>query len=74
MTTRRAALPKFHTGDHVRLIDNTPAEVCALSNRKNYYIVRSPIHGVVEVFAGDIDRDIRATMIVPIDIDEEVIK
>lgn len=52
----RAKLPKFKIGDQVRLIDNTPAEVVAETAKKNHYLVKSPIHGVVMVFAGDMDR------------------
>lgn len=52
----RAKLSKFKIGDHVRLIDNTPAEVVAETANKNYYIVKSPVHGRVMVFAGDMDR------------------
>lgn len=52
----RAKLPKFKIGDHVRLIDNTPAEVVAETAKKNYYVVKSPVHGCVMVFAGDMDH------------------
>lgn len=53
----RAKLSKFKIGDHVRLIDNTPAEVVAETARKNYYVVKSPVHGCVMVFAGDMERE-----------------
>lgn len=58
MIQRRASLPKFNPGDHVRMIDNSPAiVVCKATEKSHYYIVDSPYYGRCTIFAGELEKD-----------------
>lgn len=58
MIQRRAPLPKFNPGDHVRMIDNSPATVVGrVAPKSHYYFVDSPYYGRCTVFAGELDKD-----------------
>lgn len=58
MIQRRAPLPKFKPGDHVRMIDNSPATVVDKATEKShYYIVDSPYYGRCTIFAGELEKD-----------------
>lgn len=58
MIQRRAPLPKFNPGDHVRMIDNSTATVVGKATEKShYYIVDSPYYGRCTIFAGELDKD-----------------
>ena len=58
MMPRRAALPKFNPGDHVRMIDNSHATVVGrVAPKSHYYIVDSQLYGRCTVFAGELDKD-----------------
>lgn len=58
MIQRRAPLPKFKPGDHVRMIDNSPAIVVDKATEKShYYIVDSPYYGRCTIFAGELEKD-----------------
>lgn len=53
MIQRCAFLPKFNPGDHVRMIDNSPAIVVGrVAPKSHYYIVDSQLYGRCTVFAG----------------------
>lgn len=70
MIQRRAPLPKFNPGDHVRMIDNSPAIVVSrITPKSHYYIVNSQLYGRCTVFAGELDKDNK--QVVPTDPDEE---
>lgn len=70
MIQRRAPLPKFNPGDHVRMIDNSPAIVVSRAAPKShYYIVDSQLYGRCTVFAGELDKDNK--QVVPIEHEEE---
>lgn len=70
MMQRRAALPKFNPGDHVRMIDNSPATVVGrVAPKSHYYIVDSQFYGRCTVFAGELDKDNK--QVVPTDPEEE---
>lgn len=58
MMQRRAPLPKFKPGDHVRMVDNSPATVVGKATEKShYYIVDSPYYGRCTIFAGELEKD-----------------
>ena len=58
MIQRRAPLPKFKPGDHVRMIDNSPATVVdKVTEKSHYYIVDSPYYGRCTIFAGELEKD-----------------
>lgn len=58
MTQRRAPLPKFNPGDHVRMIDNSPATVVGrIAPKSHYYFVDSPYYGRCTIFAGELEKD-----------------
>lgn len=58
MTRRRAPLPKFNPGDHVRMIDNSPATVVGkATDKSHYYFVDSPYYGRCTIFAGELEKD-----------------
>mgnify|MGYP000329672093 FL=1 len=58
MIQRRAPLPKFKPGDHVRMIDNSPATVVSKATEKShYYFVDSPYYGRCTIFAGELEKD-----------------
>lgn len=58
MIQRRAPLPKFKPGDHVRMIDNSPATVVGKATEKShYYFVVSPYYGRCTIFAGELEKD-----------------
>lgn len=58
MTRRRAPLPKFNPGDHVRMIDNSPATVVGrIAPKSHYYFVDSPYYGRCTIFAGELEKD-----------------
>ena len=70
MIQRRAALPKFNPGDHVRMIDNSPATVVGrVAPKSHYYIVDSQLYGRCTVFAGELDKDNK--QVVPMEHEEE---
>lgn len=70
MIQRRAPLPKFNPGDHVRMIDRSPATVVGKATEKShYYIVDSPYYGRCTIFAGELDKDNK--QVVLIDPEEE---
>lgn len=63
MIQRRAPLPKFKPGDHVRMIDNSPATVVDKATEKShYYIVDSPYYGRCTIFAGELEKDDKRTI------------
>lgn len=58
MIQRHAPLPKFNPGDHVRMIDNSPAIVVSRAAPKSpYYFVDSQLYGRCTVFAGELEKD-----------------
>lgn len=58
MIQRRAPLPKFKPGDHVRMVDNSPATVVGrIAPKSHYYIVDSPYYGSCTIFAGELEKD-----------------
>lgn len=58
MTRRRAPLPKFNPGDHVRMVDNSPATVVGrIAPKSHYYFVDSPYYGRCTIFAGELEKD-----------------
>ena len=58
MTQRRAPLPKFNPGDHVRMVDNSPATVVGrIAPKSHYYFVDSPYYGRCTIFAGELEKD-----------------
>lgn len=58
MTQRRAPLPKFNPGDHVRMVDNSPATVVGrVAPKSHYYFVDSPYYGRCTIFAGELEKD-----------------
>ena len=58
MTQRRAPLPKFNPGDHVRMVDNSPATVVGrVAPKSHYYFVDSPYYGKCTIFAGELEKD-----------------
>ena len=70
MIQRRAALPKFNPGDHVHMIDNSPAIVVGrVAPKSHYYFVDSPLYGRCTVFAGELDKDNK--QVVPMEHEEE---
>lgn len=70
MIQRRAALPKFNPGDHVRMIDNSPATVVGrVAPKSHYYFVDSSLYGRCTVFAGELDKD--NEQVVPMEHEEE---
>lgn len=70
MMQRRAALPKFNPGDHVRMIDNSPAIVVSrVAPKSHYYFVDSQLYGRCTVFAGELDKDNK--QVVPMEHEEE---
>lgn len=70
MIQRRAPLPKFNPGDHVRMIDNSSAIVVGrVVPKSHYYIVNSQLYGRCIAFAGELDKDNK--QVVLIDPDEE---
>lgn len=72
MIQRRAPLPKFNPGDHVRMIDNSPAIVVGrVAPKSYYYIVDSQLYGRCTVFAGELDKDNK--QVVPTDPDTEML-
>lgn len=69
MIQRHAPLPKFNPGDHVRMIDNSPATVVSrVAPKSYYYFVDSPLYGRCTIFAGELDKDNK--QVVPIDPEE----
>lgn len=70
MTRRRAPLPKFNPGDHVRMVDNSPATVVGrIAPKSHYYFVDSPYYGRCTIFAGELEKDDKR--IVSIESEEE---
>ncbi len=58
MIQRRAPLPKFNPGDHVRMVDNSPATVVGrVAPKSHYYFVDSPYYGRCTIFAGELEKD-----------------
>lgn len=58
MIQRRAPLPKFKPGDHVRMVDNSPATVVGrIAPKSHYYFVDSPYYGRCTIFAGELEKD-----------------
>lgn len=58
MIQRRAPLPKFNPGDHVRMVDNSPATVVGrIAPKSHYYFVDSPYYGRCTIFAGELEKD-----------------
>ena len=58
MIQRRAPLPKFKPGDHVRMVDNSPATVVGrVAPKSHYYFVDSPYYGRCTIFAGELEKD-----------------
>lgn len=58
MIQRHAPLPKFNPGDHVRMVDNSPATVVGrVAPKSHYYFVDSPYYGRCTIFAGELEKD-----------------
>jgi len=58
MIQRRAPLPKFNPGDHVRMVDNSPATVVGrVTPKSHYYFVDSSYYGKCTIFAGELEKD-----------------
>ena len=58
MIQRHAPLPKFNPGDHVRMVDNSPATVVGrVTLKSHYYFVDSPYYGRCTIFAGELEKD-----------------
>lgn len=70
MIQRRAPLPKFNPGDHVRMIDNSLAIVVGrVGPKSHYYFVDSSLYGRCTVFAGELDKD--NEQVIPMEHEEE---
>lgn len=58
MIQRHVPLPKFNPGDHVRMVDNSPATVVGrVAPKSHYYFVDSPYYGRCTIFAGELEKD-----------------